>query len=142
VDAVGRIARHVGQVHQEREAEVRQRVLLIADLGGDDALDARRERRVAARDAVVVVVVGALLVGVELVAQEKHGENDVGLLDHLVAVNLERVVVQEEREVAGRGRLQVPHLAVEEAGVLGMDAAPLVVGHVHRVRCPHPLVEL
>src|SRR5208337_3782073 len=44
VDSVRGVAGHVAQVHQQRVLEVLQGLALFADLGGDDALHARRQR--------------------------------------------------------------------------------------------------
>jgi hypothetical protein len=142
VHAVGRISRHVGEIHEQAEAEVVDRLVLVADLGGHDALHGRRQRRVAGREAVVVHEVRALVLGRELVAEQVRRQHDVGLLDHLPAVDLERVVVEEERELVRRGGVEVPHLALEEPGVLGMDAALGVERHVHRLRGALPSLEL
>src|ERR1700691_3917199 len=43
VDSVRGVAGHVAQVHQQRVLEVLQGLALLADLGGDDALHARRQ---------------------------------------------------------------------------------------------------
>ena len=42
--AVLEVAAHIGQIHQQRENEVTKRDVLVTDLRGDDALDARRQR--------------------------------------------------------------------------------------------------
>ena len=55
---------------------------------------------------------------------------------------IERVVVQQEREVVGRRRVEVPDLAIQEARVLRMDAAALVERHVHRGGGALPRVDL
>ena len=69
VHAVDGVAVQVGQVDEQRLAgSSRRRQLVVADLGGDDRLHDRRQRRVAGGDRVVVLEVGALLLGGELVA--------------------------------------------------------------------------
>ena len=75
-------------------------------------------------------------------ADEVRGEHHVRLLDHLVAVELERVVVEQQR-IAVLGRVvEVPALALEEALVLEDDAELVVARHIH-VRCgPAPIVDL
>ena len=100
VDAVAGVAVGVGEVDEQRLAEVVDGQLVVADLRRRHRLHARRQRRVAGRDRVVVVEVAALLLERELVAAQHHRQHDVGLLEHLVAVDHERVVVEQQRVVA------------------------------------------
>jgi len=76
------------------------------------------------------------------VADEVGREHDVGLLDHLVAVELARVVVQQQGEPIDRRRVEVPALALEEVLVLQDDAELLVPGHVHELCGPPPALDL
>ena len=114
----------------------------MADLGGDDRLHARRQRRVVGGDRVVVVEVAALLLTREALGAQVHREHHVGLLQHLEAVDHERVVVEQQGVVVGRRVLEVPRLALEEAGVLGVDAERLVVGDEHRLGGATPRLDL
>ena len=57
VQPVGGIAREVVEVDERRLAKVVVGEIEVTDLGGDDAWMARRQRRVAHGDALVVVEV-------------------------------------------------------------------------------------
>ena len=61
VQAVDGVAVEVGEVDEQGVEEVVEGRLVVADLGRDDRLHDRRERRVAGRDRVVVLEVLALL---------------------------------------------------------------------------------
>ena len=61
------VAGHITQVHVQRVFEVLKGVPLVTYLGGDDALHAGRQRRVAGGQRVVVLEVAAFLVLGELV---------------------------------------------------------------------------
>ena len=77
-------------------------------LRGDDRLAARRQRRVADGDLLVVGEVAQLLLVGERVAAQEQREHEVGLLDHLLAVELQVRVVRVQRIVLlGRAR-EVP----------------------------------
>ena len=65
VETIGGVAREVVQVDEGRLAEVLVGEVEMPDLGGDDRLDRRRQRRVAHRDGLVVVEVAPLLLGVK-----------------------------------------------------------------------------
>jgi hypothetical protein len=86
---------------------------------------------VAGRHRVAEVEGPALLVRAGVVAGEVGGQHDVRLLDDLVAVELERVEVEQERVLAGRRRREVPSLALEEAAVLEHDPEGRVAQDVH-----------
>ena len=131
MDAVCGVAVRVEQVDRARVLEVAQRGLGVADRGGDHALDAGRERGVAGGQRVVVVERPPRLLLAEVVLHEVGGEHDVGLLDHLVAVELERVVVQQQRVLLRRRPREVPAFAIEEVLVLQDDAELLVARDVH-----------
>ena len=92
------------------------------------------------RERIVVVEIALLLLGRELITEQEHGQHRVRLLDHLLPVEIERMVVQQQRVVfRGRGG-EVPPLLVEEAVVLWVDTQPLVLGEVHALGrlLPHP----
>ncbi len=99
VDGVGV---KVAEVDVDRATEVVHRRLVVADLRRDDRLHDRRQGRVTRGDRVVVLEVGSLLLGREAVAVQEHGEHDVGLLEHLEAIDHQRVVVQHQRPVGLR----------------------------------------
>ena len=104
---------------------------MVADLGGDDRLHDRRERRVARGQRVVVLEVRALLGVGEPVALQVQREHDIGLLQDLEAVDDERVVVQQQRAPVFGRVLEVPQLLLQERRVLRVDAELLVERDVH-----------
>jgi hypothetical protein len=63
-----------------------------------------------------------------------QGENEVGLLDDLLAVEVEVREVEQERVLIGLGVVEVPALVRGEALGLGMDAERLVAGDDDVVR--------
>ena len=91
-------------------AEVVVGELEVPDLGGDHRLRAGRQRRVAHRERLVVGEVARLLLVGERVAAAVQREHEVGLLDDLLAVELEVREVQQQRVLVGRGALEVPEL--------------------------------
>ena len=72
--------------------------------------------------------------GAERVSAQVQGEHEVGLLDHLLAVEVDVGEVQQQRVLLGRGVLEVPRLVLGEALGLGVDAQLLVEGDQHRLR--------
>ena len=70
---------------------------MVPHLGRDDRLHDRGQGRVAGGQRVVVLEVGELHLGGEPVALEVEREHHVGLLEHLEAVDDQRVVVQQQR---------------------------------------------
>ena len=75
-------------------------------------------------------------------ALEEEGKDDVGLLEHLEAVDDQRVVVHEQGPELLGGQAEVPHLAVEEEVVLGVDVQPGVERDVHPLGARLPLAQL
>ena len=122
----------------------------MPDLRGHHRLRARRERRVAHREPLVVGEVPGLLLGAEGLAAELHREYEVGLLDHLLSVEIEVGKVEEERVLIGPGVLEVPDLVVRVAVGLRVHAEARVerdedvlrgrapIGHVTRESRPAP----
>src|SRR5215213_10112219 len=80
VETIGGVARSVMQVDEGRLEEVLVRQVEVSDLGGDNRLDRRRQRRIAHRDGLVVVKIAPLLLGGEMVAAEVERQDEVGLL--------------------------------------------------------------
>lgn len=95
MQAITGVARQIVQIDEGRLAEVVVGEVQVSDLGGDDRLDRRRERRVTDGDGLVVVEVAQLLVGVKLVAAEVQGQDEIGLLDDLARVEQIVGIVQE-----------------------------------------------
>ncbi len=142
VHALSGVAMRVGQVEEQRPVEVLHCQLVVADLGRHDGLHTRRQRRVAGGDRVVEIEVAPLLVHREAFGAQEHRQHHVGLLQHLMAVDDERVVVQQQREVFGWRRLPVPRFEFEELGVLRVDPQFFVEGDEHAVGGGVPVVEL
>ena len=94
----------VVEVHENGSAQVVVGELEVSHLGGDDRLGARRERGVAQGPRLVVGEVARLLVVGERVAAQVERKDEVGLLDDLLAIELE---VREMEEKAGRRGLRV-----------------------------------
>jgi len=96
----------------------------VTGFGGHDGLARRRQRRVPYRQRLVVGEVTCLLAVGERVRPQLHGEDQVGLLDHLFAVQVEVGEVQQQR-VLVRGRAdEVPCVVTGEAlGLAGGSPA-------------------
>jgi hypothetical protein len=142
MQAVGRVVRQVLEVHPCRLLEVVAGQGEMPDLGGEHGLRAGRQGRVAHGEALVVVEVPLFLLGCEGVPAPVHGHHQVGLLDHLLAVELEVRVVQQQRILVRRRVLEVPGLVLQEVLILRVQAALLVVGHVHGIGRPLPFAAL
>ena len=108
VQAVAGVVLEVVEVHQRRLAEVVVGELEVADLGRDHRLRARRERRVAHGQRLVVGEVARLLLVGEGVAAQVQREHEVGLLDDLLAVEVEVREVQQQRVLVGLGARRSP----------------------------------
>ena len=106
----------------------------MADLGRDDRLGARRQRGVADGQLLVVGEVARLLLVGEGVAAQMQREHEVGLLDDLLAVQVEVREVQQQRVLLGArvAAKSQTSCSVKRLG-LRMDFELLVVGDEHRV---------
>jgi hypothetical protein len=92
VETVARVVLEILYVDQRGFGEVVKRELEVADFGRDDRLCARRKRRVADCKRFVVCEVAALFFRGEGVSAHLEGEDEIGLLHDLFAV---QVVVRE-----------------------------------------------
>src|SRR4030095_16475747 len=110
--AVLHVPAHVGQIHQQGRPPVPNRLLHITDLGLDDRLDARRQRGVARGQRVVERKVPLLRLEGKRMTQQEHRQHYVRLFDHLLAVDVERMIKEQQRVVVTRCVLEVPGLAV------------------------------
>ena len=113
VQAVARVVLEVADVHQGCLAEVVVGQLEVAGLGSDDRLDAGRERRVAYGQLLVVGEVAGLLLGGERVAAGVEREHEIGLLDDLLAVEVE---VGEVAAAAGTARASCGRNPISRGG--------------------------
>ena len=107
-----------------------------------DRLDARRQRRVAHGQRLVVGERAQLLLVGEAIAAGVERHHEVGLLDDLLAVQVEVGVVQQQRIAVGGRVREVPLGVVGEALGLHVDVEDPVVGHVHRLRRRAPRADL
>ena len=142
VQAAGTVVVAVLEVEQRRLGEVVVGQLDVAHLGGDHRLDGSRQGRVPDRVLLVVLEVAQLLVVGERVAPQVHRQHEVGLLDHLLAVEVEVREGLEQGVVGGGHGVEVPRLVVGEALGLGVHAQALVPGDVHLVRGLVPRLHL
>ncbi len=101
----------------------------MADLRGHDRLRPRRQRRVPHRDLLVVREVAGLLLRGEGDAPEVHGQHEVSLLHHLLAVQVEVREVQQQRVLIGSRRGEVPARVVRVPFALLVDAEARVERH-------------
>jgi hypothetical protein len=132
VDPVGAVVLEVPQIHLGGLVDIVVGELQLADLGGGHRLDGGRQRRVTYRPPLVVVDVARLVLVVEAVAEPVLGQQQVGLLDHLAAVQVEVGRVQQQRVLVAGG-LEVPLRQPGEPFVLLVDAQAAVVGDGDRV---------
>src|ERR1700742_209382 len=107
VQPVRRVGGQVEQVHQGGFGGVVHRQVQVADLGSQDGLGARRQGGVPDGERLVVVEVAAFLLGGERVTAQVHGQHEIGLLHHLLAVEVEVGDVQQQRVRVGRQALEV-----------------------------------
>ena len=114
------------QVDQAGLAEVVVGELEVPDLGCHDRLGAGGQRGVSHGEWLVVGEVPRLLVVAERVAEDLHREHEVGLLDHLLAVEVEVGEVQEQGILIRPRVLEVPDLVAGEALRLRVDAERVV----------------
>ncbi len=133
MQAVVGVQLEIVKIHERGLGEVVIGTVDVAHLGRDDRLGGRCERRIAHRERLVVVEVAPLLFGRERITAQVQGEHQVGLLDDLLAVQLEIGMVQEERVVAGGRVGEIPAFVIGEVAVLGVHTQLLVVGHVHGI---------
>ena len=115
----------------------------MADLGGDHRLRAGRQRRIAHGERLVVGEVARLLLVGEGVAAEVQREHEVGLLDDLLAVEVE---VRDSGAAADSVRAACPAKFQRSWSVnpsaWGWTAELGVVGDEHRPRGVPPGREL
>ena len=101
VQPVAGVVLEVLEIDQGGFGEVVVGQLEVPDLGRDDRLGAGRQRGVAHGQRLVVGEVAGLLLGAEGVSAQVQGEHEVGLLDHLLAIEVEVGEVQQQRVLLG-----------------------------------------
>ena len=95
------LPREVVEIDERRLGEVVVGELEMPDLRGDHRLRAGRERRVAHGQRLVVGEVPRLLLVAESIAARMQRQHEIGLLDDLLAVELEVGEVHEQRVLVG-----------------------------------------
>ena len=115
------------EIHQRRLREVVVGEIQMADLRRKHRLGASRQRGVANGQSFVVLEVASLLLIGERVAAQVHRQDQIGLLDDLLAVELEVREVQKQRIALGRGGLEIPAVILEKAVRLRMQPEVVVV---------------
>ena len=142
VHAVAEVPRGVGHVDGDGVDQVLLGRPVLAGVRGGDGLDGLRQRGVTGGERVVVVEDPPPLFGAEPIREQDRRQHHIGLLDDLMAVDHQRVVV-EEQGIALRWRPgEVPRRLVEEAVVLEVHADRFVVRDVHLVGRLPPLRHL
>src|SRR5699024_4994350 len=143
VHAVSGIAMHIRQVQKQPAVEELQGLIRIAELRGHDGLHHRREGGIPRGQLVVVVIVRPLnLLGESLPLQEQ-GQHHVRLLQDLIAVDRQRVIVQQQGPLRLTVRIvQIPDLAVEEEVILWINPQLLIEGDIHLLGGQLPAVQL
>ncbi len=121
----------VAEVQEGGFAEVIVRQFEVSDLGRDHRLDERRQRGVADRQGLVVLEVARLGLRRERVTPQVQRQHQIGLLDDLLAIEVEVVKVHHQRVLIGVRAPEVPHRMLGEPLSLGMHAERLVVGDEH-----------
>jgi len=101
--------RQVVQVHERRFGQVVIGEIELAYFSGEDGLYGCRQRGVAHGQRLVVREVARLLLCRERVAAHEHRENEVRLLDHLLAIEVKVRKVQKQGMLVRSGASEVPH---------------------------------
>ncbi len=132
----------VVQVTERRLGPVVVGQVQLPHLGGDHSLGGGGQRGVPDRARLVVGEVASLVLSAEGIAPQVHGQHQVGLLDDLLAVDLEVGKVQEQRVRRARRPLEVPLRVVGEARGLRVHPDAFVVRLHHCVGSADPQRDL
>src|SRR5258708_19947496 len=117
--------------------------LELAHLGSQDSLCGSRQRGVAHGQRLIVREVARLLLWRERVAAQVHGEDEVGLFDDLLAIEVKVREMQEQRVLVRRGVGEVPYLVFGKGLGLRGHSEALVIRDEHllsRLAPPRSLV--
>ena len=143
VHTIGGVVVQVAHVHEQTPVEELLGLLLVAQLRGDDGLHDGRQGGISRGQNVVVVVVRTLDFSGEALTLQEQCQHHVGLLQNLVAVDRQRVVVQQQRALRADLRIvQIPDATMQELVVLGVDLQLLVVRDVHALGSLAPEIHL
>ena len=110
----------------------------LAHLGGQHGLRGSRQRGVAHGQRLIVREVARFLLWRERVAVQLHRQDEVGLFDYLLTIEVKVVEVQEQRVLIRRGGSEVPHLVLGKGLILWGHFQALVVGDEHLLGCLAP----
>ena len=138
MDPVPHIVRQVVQVYERRLAQVVVGELELAHFGGEHCLYACRQRGVAHGQRLIVREVARLLLWRERVAAQVHGEDEVGLFDDLLAIEVKVREVQEQGVLVRRGVGEVPYLVFGKGLGLRGHSEALVIRDEHLLGCLAP----
>ena len=119
-------------------AEVVVGELEVADLGCHDRLGGGGQRGVSYGECLVVGEVPGLLLLAERIAEDVHREHEVGLLDDLLAVEVEVREVQEQGILLRPRVFEIPELVAGEALRLRWTPSASSHGITIAVRCVAP----
>ena len=141
--AVSGIAVHICQVHKQPAVEECQCLIRITKFRGHDGLHHRRKGGIPRRQPVVVVIVSPLDLLRESLPLQEQCQHHIRLLQDLIAVDRQRVIVQQQGTLRLTVRvIQVPDLAVEEEIILRIDPQLLIEGDVHLLGGELPAIQL
>ncbi|MNC26800.1 hypothetical protein D3C75_749450 [compost metagenome] len=134
------VAVDIIQIHPYRTVEVSIGSGQIADFGGDNTMNARRQGRIVSRQRLIILIIADFIGQAELIAEQEQGHDQIGLLQHLVAVDDQRVIVQQQRIFICRGPPEIPFLLAQERIILRINAQRLVKRDKHLLRSFQPAV--
>ena len=138
VESVPRVVCQVMQIHERGFAQVVVGELELAHLGSEDGLRGRRQRGVAHGDRLVVREVARLLLRRERIATQVHREDEVGLFDDLLAIEIKVREVQEQGVLVRCGMSEIPDLVFGKGFVLRGYPELLIVRDEHLLGCLAP----
>ncbi|MNC55788.1 hypothetical protein D3C75_1053370 [compost metagenome] len=86
------------------------------------------------RQRLIIIIIPDLIRQAELVTQQKHRHYQVRLFQHLMPVNYQRMVVEQQRIFIGWCMLEIPFFLGEKRVVLSINAKSLIKGDKHFIR--------
>ena len=135
---IRRITMQITQIHINGMAEQCLSMRVITQLGGQNALHHRRQRRVARRQRIVVVKIRPLQLLTELRPTQEESQHHIRLLNNLIAVNRQRMIVQQQRPLR-LSPILIPNFPLQEVRVLRVNTTLPIKGNTHRVGSRAPL---
>ena len=138
VESVPRVLCYVMQIYERGLAQVVVGELELAHLGSKDGLRGCRQRGVAYSDRLVVCEVARLLLWRERIATQMHREDEVGLLDNLLAIEVKVREVQEQGVLVRRDVGEIPDLVFGKGFVLRGYPESHIIWDEHLLGCLAP----